>query len=35
MGRHAGFTKFWTALLALRPLSSAMRLLNDEGVSVP
>ena len=35
MGRHAGFTKFWTALLAMRPLSSAMRLLNDEGVSVP
>lgn len=35
LGRHAGFIKFWTALLALRPLSSAMRLLHEEGVPVP
>lgn len=35
LGRHSGFTKFWTACLALRPLSSAMRLLHEEGVLVP
>lgn len=35
MGRHPGFTEFWKALLILRPLSSAMRLLHEEGVSVP
>lgn len=35
LGRHAGFTEFWTACLALRPLSSAMRLLHEEGVPVP
>lgn len=35
LGRHAGFTNFWTACLALRPLSSAMRLLHIEGLTVP
>jgi hypothetical protein len=35
LGRHAGFTGFWQALLALRPLSSAMSLLHQEGVAVP
>lgn len=35
MGRHDGFTKFWTACLALRPLSSSMRLLHEEGLPVP
>ena len=35
LGRHAGFTGFWTTLLGLRPLSSAMCLLHQEGVIVP
>jgi len=35
MGRHAGFTEFWLACLALRPLSSLMRLLHEAGVRVP
>lgn len=35
LGRHAGFSGFWQALLALRPLSSAMTLLQAEGVAVP
>jgi hypothetical protein len=35
MGRHAGFSEFWSACLALRPLSTAMRLLHEDGVSVP
>lgn len=35
LGRHTGFTEFWKALFALRPLSSAMRLLHWEGVSIP
>lgn len=35
LGRHAGFTAFWRALLALRPLSSAMTLLHAEMVAVP
>jgi hypothetical protein len=35
LGRHAGLTGFWQALLALRPLSSAMSLLHREGVVVP
>ena len=35
IGRHAGFSGFWKACLDLRPLSSAMRLLHEEGVSVP
>lgn len=35
LGRHAGFSGFWQALLALRPLSSAMTLLHAERVVVP
>jgi hypothetical protein len=35
LGRHAGFSEFWKTCLALHPLSSAMRLLHEEGVSVP
>lgn len=35
LGRYDGFTRFWTACLALRPLSSVMRLLHVEGVPVP
>jgi len=34
MGRHTGFSGFWKACLALRPLSSAMRLLHEKRVSV-
>ncbi len=35
LGRHAGFAEFWQALLALRPLSSAMAVLHAEGGAVP
>lgn len=35
LGRHAGFSGFWQALLVLRPLSSAMTLLHAERVAVP
>ena len=35
LGRYDGFTKFWTACLAMSPLSSAMRLLHEEGIVVP
>ncbi len=35
MGRHGEFAEFWKALLALRPLSSAMTLLHAEKVVVP
>jgi hypothetical protein len=35
LGRHDGFADFWRALLVLRPLSSAMCLLHQEGVVVP
>ena len=35
LGRQAGFSEFWKACLALHPLSSAMRLLHEEGVCVP
>ncbi len=35
LGRHADFTGFWQALLALRPLSSAMALLHAQEVVVP
>ena len=35
LGRYAGFKEFWKVLFALRPLSSAMRLLHDEGIYIP
>lgn len=35
MGRHAEFSEFWRACLALHPLSTAMRLLHEDGVCVP
>ena len=35
MGRHDGFSEFWRACLSLRPLSTVMRLLHEDGVCVP
>lgn len=34
LGRHDEFSDFWTTLLAVRPLSSVMYLLHQEGVTV-
>lgn len=35
LGRHDGFTDFWTNCLAFMPLSTVMRLLHEENVPVP
>jgi hypothetical protein len=35
MGRHGGFSDFWTTLLGVHPLSSMMCLLHQDGVIVP
>jgi hypothetical protein len=35
MGRHDGFSAFWRGCLSLRPLSTVMRLLHEDGVCVP
>jgi hypothetical protein len=35
LGRQTEFTAFWTKCLASMPLSTAMRLLHEEGRSVP
>jgi transposase-like protein len=35
LGRHAEFTGFWTNCLASIPLSTAMRILNDDSCTVP